>query len=73
MHPLHWIAHLPEFVQDIAIVVGVILGFNFMRRHKLFSDFYQPKRKLSIPFRCATYRSVSRLYADAQMPCICAP
>jgi hypothetical protein len=38
---------------NCAIALAAFIIFNYLRRMSFLSDFYGPKRKLSIPFRCA--------------------
>ena len=61
--PLAWKALGTTVGIDLAIAVGVFIGFNYLRRLPWMSDFYQAKRKLSIPFRCGPHVRLQRASA----------
>ena len=52
--PISWDSLGTTVGINVGVAVGVFFIFNYLRRVPVVADYYSAKRKLSLPFRCAT-------------------
>lgn len=52
--PISWDSLGTTVGINVGVAVAVFFIFNYLRRIPVVADYYAAKRKLSLPFRCAS-------------------